>query len=144
MGDVLDVNLSGPLRCAQAVLPLMEGAGGGSIVNVSSVHGSSAHERLAAYAASKAALEMLTRTLALEWCEKGIRVNAVAPGYLETDMTAGLRAHDRWRSSLLERIPMNRFGDPAEVAGAVVFLASSASSYVTGATLAVDGGWLAR
>jgi NAD(P)-dependent dehydrogenase (short-subunit alcohol dehydrogenase family) len=142
--EVLDVNVAGSLRCCRAALPLLEAAGGASIVNVSSVHGSSAHERLIAYASSKAALEMVTRTLALEWSDRRIRVNAVAPGYLTTEMTAGLRGSDRWRAALLERIPMGRFGDVTEVVGAVLFLAGDAAGYITGATLAVDGGWLAR
>jgi NAD(P)-dependent dehydrogenase (short-subunit alcohol dehydrogenase family) len=141
--DVLDVNLSAPLVCARAALPLMEAAGGGSIVNVSSVHGARAHERLIAYAASKGGVEMVTRTLAVEWAPRGIRVNSVAPGYLETEMTVGLREHERWRSALLERIPLGRFGTTDEVAGAVLFLAGDASRYVTGTTLFVDGGWTA-
>jgi NAD(P)-dependent dehydrogenase (short-subunit alcohol dehydrogenase family) len=142
--DVLDVNLTAPLVCCRAALPLMEAAAGGSIVNISSVHGARAHERVAAYAASKGGLEMLTRTLALEWAPRGIRVNAVAPGYLETDMTARLRDHERWRAALLGRIPMGRFGTPAEVVGAVLFLAGESSRYVTGSTVLVDGGWTAR
>jgi NAD(P)-dependent dehydrogenase (short-subunit alcohol dehydrogenase family) len=141
--DVLDVNLSAPLACARAALPLIEAAGGGSIVNVSSVHGARAHERLIAYAASKGGLEMVTRTLAVEWASRGIRVNSVAPGYLETDMTTGLREHERWRAALLGRIPMGRFGTTGEVAGAALFLAGDVSRYVTGTTLFVDGGWTA-
>jgi len=141
--DVLDVNLTGPLLCCRAALPLMEAAGGGSIVNISSIHGTRAHERMVAYGASKGGLEMVTRTLAVEWAPRGIRVNAVAPGYLETDMTVGLREHDRWRASLLGRIPMGRFGRTDEVVGAVLYLASDWSRYVVGSTLFVDGGWAA-
>jgi NAD(P)-dependent dehydrogenase (short-subunit alcohol dehydrogenase family) len=141
--DVLDVNLSAPLACARAALPLLEATGGGSIVNVSSVHGMRAHERLIAYAASKGGLEMVTRTLAVEWAPRSIRVNSVAPGYLETDMTTGLREHERWRAALLGRIPMGRFGTTGDVAGAALFLAGDASRYVTGTTLFVDGGWTA-
>jgi NAD(P)-dependent dehydrogenase (short-subunit alcohol dehydrogenase family) len=141
--EVLDVNLAGAFSCAKAVLPLME-AGGGSIVNVSSIHGHAGHERLAAYAASKGGLEMLTRTLAVEWAPRGIRVNAVAPGYLNTDMTTWLRAHEHWGAQLLSRIPMGRFGEPEEIVASVLFLAGPSSSYITGATLFVDGGWTAR
>ncbi len=141
--EVLDVNLTAPLRCCRAALPLLEAAGGGSIVNVSSVHGARAHERLIAYAASKGGLEMVTRTLAVEWVERGIRVNAVAPGYLETEMTAGLRDHERWAAALLGQIPMRRFGQSAEVVPAVLFLAAETSSYITGTTLFIDGGWTA-
>ena len=141
---VVDINLWGPFACCKAAYPLMVNAGGGSIVNVSSVHGTAAHERLVAYAASKGGVEMVTRTLAVEWAPQNIRVNAVAPGYLETDMTAALREHDRWGLSLLSRIPMGRFGRTSEIVSAVLFLASSASSYVTGATLFADGGWTAQ
>jgi NAD(P)-dependent dehydrogenase (short-subunit alcohol dehydrogenase family) len=141
--DVLDVNLSAPFECCKAALPLFERAGGGSVVNISSIHGTRAHERVIAYAASKGGLEMVTRTLAVEWAARGIRVNSVAPGYLETDMTAGLREHARWSESLRARIPMARFAAAAEVVPAVLFLAGSGSSYITGATLYVDGGWTA-
>ena len=122
----------------------MEAAGGGTIVNVSSVHGSTGHERLSAYAASKGGLELLTRSLALEGAGRNIRVNALAPGYLETDMTRDLREHERWRAELLGKIPMGRFARPEELVGAMLFLAGPASSYMTGATLIVDGGWTAQ
>jgi NAD(P)-dependent dehydrogenase (short-subunit alcohol dehydrogenase family) len=138
---ILDVNLSGVFSFCRAAAPLMARTGG-SIINVSSIAGSVGQERLAAYAASKGGVEALTKTLALEWAARGIRVNAVAPGYIETDMTRDLLA-SRWRSRLLERIPLRRFGRPEEVVGAVVFLASEAASYITGATLFVDGGWTA-
>jgi len=140
--QVFDVNLFGAFACCKAAAALMPG--GGSIVNLSSVHASAAHERLLAYAASKGALEMVTRTLAVEWASRGIRVNSIAPGYLETDMTAGLRASDRWRESLLAKIPLGRFGSTSEIVGGVLFLAGSASSYITGATLYADGGWTAQ
>jgi NAD(P)-dependent dehydrogenase (short-subunit alcohol dehydrogenase family) len=140
---VLDVNLSAPLACCQRALPLLDAAGGGSIVNISSIHGSRAHERLIAYAASKGGLEMVTRTLAVEWATRGVRVNAVAPGYLETDMTAGLRDHERWSEALLSRIPMRRFGMTSEVVPVVLFLVGPGASYITGTTIYVDGGWTA-
>lgn len=141
--EVLQTNLSAPLIASRAALPLFEQAGGGSIVNISSIHGARAHERLIAYAASKGGLEMVTRTLAVEWADRGIRVNSVAPGYLETEMTVGLRDHERWGESLRGRIPMGRFGTTAEVAPAVLFLAGPGSSYITGTTLFIDGGWTA-
>jgi NAD(P)-dependent dehydrogenase (short-subunit alcohol dehydrogenase family) len=140
---VLDVNVTGTFMVAQQAARLMFESGGGSVVNISSIHGQVGMPRMAAYSASKGALDALTRTLALEWAERGIRVNAVSPGYFETEMTEGLRAHDRWRSHLLERIPIGRFGLPAEVVSAVLYLASPASSYVTGSNLRVDGGWAA-
>jgi NAD(P)-dependent dehydrogenase (short-subunit alcohol dehydrogenase family) len=124
-------------------LPLLERNGGGSIVNISSVHGARAHERLIAYAASKGGLDMVTRTLAVEWAERRVRVNAVAPGYIETEMTANLRGHAHWSSELIGRIPMRRFAATAEIVPAVLFLAGAGSSYMTGSTIYVDGGWTA-
>ncbi len=141
--DVLDVNLSAPLRCSLAALPLFERVGGGSVVNISSIYGSRAQERGIAYTASKGGLEMLTRTLAVEWASRGIRVNSVAPGYLETDLTVGLRESERWSEPLKSRIPMYRFAAPAEVVPAVMLLAGPGSSYITGTTIYVDGGWTA-
>lgn len=140
---VLDVNITGTFLCAQQAAGLMLERDGGSVVNISSIHGQVGMPRMAAYSASKGATDALTRTLALEWAKRGIRVNAVSPGYFETGMTEGLRSNDRWRSHLLERIPMGRFGVPTEVVSAVLYLASPASSYVTGSNLVVDGGWTA-
>ena len=142
--EVLDTNLIGAITCARAAFPLLLRSDAASVVNVSSVHGSRAHVRMLAYAASKGGIEMVTRTLAEEWADRGIRVNSLAPGYIETAMTEGLRAHDGWREKLLGRIPMSRFATTAEIASCVLFLASPASSYVTGTTLFADGGWTAR
>lgn len=141
---VLDTNLTAPFACCRAAFPLLANTDGASVVNISSLHGQRAHERLVAYAASKGGVEMLTRTLAVEWAARGVRVNAVAPGYLETDMTAGLREHPKWNAQLLRKIPMDRFGTTAEVVGCAMFLASPLAAYVTGATLLVDGGWAAQ
>lgn len=143
-GEIIGTNLSGAFSCCQAAAALLAAARTASVVNISSVHGFVAHERLVAYAASKGGLEMVTRTLAVEWASRGIRVNSVAPGYLETEMTAALRESERWSGSLLSRIPLGRFGTPAEVAAAALFLASGVSSYVTGTTFFVDGGWTAQ
>jgi NAD(P)-dependent dehydrogenase (short-subunit alcohol dehydrogenase family) len=142
-GEVLEVNLTAPLACCRAALPLLEQAPDGSVVNISSIHGTRAHERLLAYAASRGGLEMVTRTLAVEWASRGVRVNAVAPRYVETDMTSGVREHAHWSESLRARIPMGRFAALAEVTHAVLFLAGPRASYVTGTTLYVDGGWAA-
>jgi NAD(P)-dependent dehydrogenase (short-subunit alcohol dehydrogenase family) len=142
--DVLNVNLSAPFAMCRAALPLLKRGRHASIVNISSIHGTRAHERLTAYAASKGGLEMLTRTLAVEWASLGIRVNSVAPGYLETDMTADLRDHPRWSEALKARIPLRRFGAPAEVTPAVLMLAGAAGTYITGTTFYVDGGWTAE
>jgi NAD(P)-dependent dehydrogenase (short-subunit alcohol dehydrogenase family) len=141
--EVIDVNVTGTFLCARAAGRLMLRAGSGSIINVSSVHGRAAGERLAAYAASKGAVDALTRTLAVEWAERGVRVNALVPGYFETDLTEGLRSSDRWRSRLLDRTPLRRFGVPDELVGAALFLASDCAGYMTGAAITVDGGWTA-
>lgn len=139
---ILDVNLTGAFICSQAAGQHMLAASSGSIISISSVHGQMGWPRLAAYAASKGGLELLTRTLAIEWADRNVRVNAVAPGYFATEMTAGLRASTR-SDELVHRIPFGRFGLPQEVVGAVLFLASDMSSYVTGSTVSVDGGWTA-
>lgn len=141
--EMLAVNLSAPLHCCQAALPLLERAGGGSIVNVSSIHGTRAHERLIAYAATKGGLEMVTRTLAVEWAPRGIRVNSLAPGYMETDMTVGLRENERLSVSLTSRIPVRRFAKVAEMVPIVLLMAGTGSSYMTGTTIYLDGGWTA-
>jgi len=141
--SVIDVNLNGTFYCARAAARLMMKGDGGSIINITSIHGRVGMARLAAYSASKGGTEALTRTLALEWAEEGIRVNSVSPGYFATEMTEGLRSNDKWRKGLLNRIPLGRFGEPADVVPAVLFLASPLSRYMTGACLTVDGGWTA-
>jgi NAD(P)-dependent dehydrogenase (short-subunit alcohol dehydrogenase family) len=142
--QVIDVNLSGAFLCSQAASRLMLPQSAGSIINISSIHGGSGMARLAPYSASKAGLEALTRTLALEWASHGVRVNTVSPGYFVTDMTEDLRRHEGWNARLINRIPMRRFGDPSELVPLVVYLASPASSYVTGANFYIDGGWRAE
>jgi NAD(P)-dependent dehydrogenase (short-subunit alcohol dehydrogenase family) len=142
--EVLETNLLGAFACSCAALPLLEAAPDPAVVNVSSIHGARSYRRLLAYAMSKGGLEMMTRVLADEWAGRGIRVNSLAPGYIETEMTAGLRAHDGLSVDLLGRIPMGRFAGVAEITACAMFLASPIASYVTGATLFADGGWSAR
>ena len=143
--DVLDVNLKAAFFLAQAVARrLVEQRHGGKIVNVASMLSFQGGVRVASYTASKSGILGLTRLLANEWAARGINVNAIAPGYMATDNTAPLRADPLRAAEILARIPAGRWGEPADLDGAVVFLASSASDYVHGTTLAVDGGWLAR
>lgn len=140
--NVIDINLSGSFYCCREAGRLM--SEGASMVNISSIHGQVGMPRLAAYSASKGGVEALTRTLALEFAARGIRVNCLAPGYFETDMTSDLRSSDSWRERLLQGIPMGRFGLPDEVVPTVLFLSSPLSSYMTGSLLTLDGGWTAH
>ena len=142
-GHVLDVNVTGSFLCAREAGKVMLDGAGGAIVNISSIHGQVGMERMVAYSASKGAVDALTRTLALEWADRGIRVNTLSPGYFETDMTEALRGHKKWRGHLLSRIPLGRFGIPEELVSAALFLSSDASGFMTGANLVVDGGWTA-
>ncbi|MCC6381283.1 MAG: SDR family oxidoreductase [Dehalococcoidia bacterium] len=137
---VVDVNLRGAYFASVEVAQRMFAAGrGGSVVNVSSVGGIVPLERLAVYSATKAGLHQLTRAFALEWADRGVRVNAIAPGWTETDFTGDLFA-SRHGEQLRGDVPMGRFAVPDDIVGAAVFLASDASRYVTGAILPVDGG----
>jgi NAD(P)-dependent dehydrogenase (short-subunit alcohol dehydrogenase family) len=141
--DVLDVNLGGTFYCCRAAARHMLVRESGSIVNVSSVHGSTGVANMAAYGASKGAVENLTRSLGVEWARRGVRVNCLAPGYIETDMTyAYLRS--RYGDQVRDGIPMGHPGTASDIVGAALFLASAASRYVTGAIIPVDGGWTAR
>lgn len=144
MREVLETNLIGAFACTRASFPLLERGEAPSVVNVSSVHGSRSHARLLAYAVSKGGMEMLTRTLADEWADRGIRVNSLAPAYIETEMSDGIREHERLGAGVLARTPLDRFATTAEIAACALFLASPIASYVTGATLLADGGWSAR
>lgn len=141
---VLSVNLDSVWLLSQAAGRLMTEQGAGKIVIVSSVLGSQGGVRVPAYAASKHAVIGLTRALCNEWAPKGVNVNAIAPGYTATDNTQALRDDPDRSRALLDRIPAGRFAEPAEIAGAAVFLASDAASYCHGSVVTVDGGWLAR
>lgn len=142
---VLDVNLKGYFLFAQACARHMKAQGRGAIVNNSSICGEVAIKNIVAYNASKGGVNMLTRTLALEWAPFGIRVNAFAPSYMEAFMPGAASEHDTAKEqSIRDLTPLGRRGKPEELVGPVVFLASDASSYVTGEILMVDGGWTAR
>ncbi|MFD3307237.1 SDR family NAD(P)-dependent oxidoreductase [Streptomyces sp. NPDC058694] len=140
---VLDINLQGTFYCCREAGKVMLQQGSGSIVNVSSVHASTGFERIAAYAASKGGVEALSKALAVEWADRGVRVNALAPGYFRTDLSSGL-LDSRWGERIVQGTPLGRVGNVEELGGAAVFLASDASRFVTGTTLTVDGGWTAR
>lgn len=139
---VLRVNLDGTFHVCRAAGRAMLAQGSGAIVNVTSVHAEVGSERIAAYAASKGAVTALSRTLAVEWADRGVRVNCLAPGYVPTDLSSGLLDSPRG-AGIRARIPMGRTGMPHEVAGAAVFLLSDAAAYTTGATITTDGGWTA-
>jgi 2-deoxy-D-gluconate 3-dehydrogenase len=142
---VIDVNLKSVFFLAQAAARrFMAQGGGGKIVNVASMLSFQGGIRVPSYTASKSGVLGLTRLLANEWAPKGINVNAIAPGYMATANTAPLRADAARSAEILGRIPAGRWGQPEDLAGAVVFLCSSAADYVHGTVIAVDGGWLAR
>jgi 2-deoxy-D-gluconate 3-dehydrogenase len=142
---VLDLNLKSVFFLSQAAArAMLEGAGRGKIINIASMLSFQGGIRVAAYTASKSAIAGLTRGLANEWAARGINVNAIAPGYFETNNTIALRADAERSADILKRIPAGRWGKPQDLGGAAVFLASSASDYVHGTVLPVDGGWLAR
>ncbi len=142
--DVVEVNLTGVFRCCQVVGARMLASGRGSIVNLASVHSRIASPGRAAYCATKTGLVGLTRALAVEWASRGVRVNAVAPGYINTRLTMdAIRSGLISESELLDRIPLGRLGTAEHVAKSVVFLASNDSAYVTGTTIETDGGYVA-
>jgi 3-oxoacyl-[acyl-carrier protein] reductase len=135
---VIDVNLKGSLRWCRAVVRPMMKARGGSIVNVSSIVGLVGSPGQSNYAAAKAGMMGMTRSLAAELGGRGVRVNSIAPGYIQTDMTSGLP--EDLKASSLEKVPLGRLGDPEDIAKGVLFLASDQSTYITGTTLVIDGG----
>jgi len=137
---ILDTNLNGVFWCAQAAGKVMAAAGGGVIINVSSVAGINPSRNLCHYSVAKAGVSMLTRCLALELAPYGVRVNEVNPGLIETDLNRADIAQDDFRLARLSRIPLGRVGTPEDVAGAVVFLASERASLITGHGVVIDGG----
>ncbi|MFY9513920.1 MAG: 2-dehydro-3-deoxy-D-gluconate 5-dehydrogenase KduD [Rubrivivax sp.] len=143
--DVVDLNLKTVFFFSQAAARqfLAQGSGG-KIINVASMLSYQGGVRVPSYTASKSGVMGITRLMANEWAAHGINVNAIAPGYMATNNTAALRKDEARNASILERIPAGRWGVPEDLGGPVVFLASKASDYVNGYTVAVDGGWLAR
>lgn len=141
-----EVNVFAAFHLAQLAARRMMEAGGGSIVNVASVLGmvAGAPMSAASYSSSKGAVINLTRELAVQWASRGVRVNALAPGWFDTEMTSGMTGSEKATAWVERNTPMRRFGRPDELDGALLFLASDASSFCTGSILTVDGGWTAR
>ncbi|MAM10975.1 MAG: 2-deoxy-D-gluconate 3-dehydrogenase [Rhizobiaceae bacterium] len=143
--DVMNINIKSVFFLSQAVARrFIEQGHGGKIINVASMLSFQGGIRVPSYTASKSGVMGITKLLANEWAHHGINVNAIAPGYMATNNTAALRADEERSNEILGRIPAARWGLPRDLAGPAVFLASDASSYVNGYTIAVDGGWLAR
>ncbi|KXB09046.1 2-deoxy-D-gluconate 3-dehydrogenase [candidate division MSBL1 archaeon SCGC-AAA385M11] len=138
---VINTNLRGYFLMSRQVAPLMLDQGSGKIINMASILGAVALATQAAYASSKGGIMQLTKVMALEWAQKGIQVNAIAPTYFETPLVAQLRNDPEKYKFITERTPMGRWGQPEELSGTAIFLASKASDFITGQTVFVDGGW---
>ena len=141
---VIDINLKGPWLCCRAVAPVMKRQKWGRVVNVSSMLGEISLPNRSPYASSKGGLTLMTKTLALEWASSGINVNALCPGPFMTEINTALLNDPVAAAAMVSKVPLGRWGDPAEIGPAVLFLASEASSYMTGATLFIDGGYTAQ
>ena len=142
--DVIQINLNALFFLSQAAGKVMAEQGSGKIISVASLLSFQGGILVPSYAAAKSGVAGVTRALANEWAAKGINVNAIAPGYMATDNTAPIRADEKRNQAILERIPAGRWGEPADLKGIAVFLASAASDYMHGVIVPVDGGWLAR
>ncbi|WP_209122696.1 SDR family NAD(P)-dependent oxidoreductase [Alkalihalobacillus sp. BA299] len=142
--QVMDLNVKSLFFCCQAAGKLMKEQGFGKIINLASVAGAVGDVGISPYTASKAAVINLTRSLSLEWARYGIQVNAIGPAYIKTDMNNEALENEKVLNKIVGKTPLNRLGQPSELSGAVILLASDASSYMTGQTIFVDGGWLAQ
>lgn len=141
---IIRVNLRGTFLCCKHIGKQMIKNNGGSIINVATTAGITGVARAPAYCASKAGVILLTKSLALEWARYNVRVNAISPHYLETELTKELRGSGKIYRGLIKEIPLKRFGQPSEMLGVVLLLASDSSSYMTGSVIVADGGYLAR
>jgi gluconate 5-dehydrogenase len=137
--DIINVNLTGLFLCCKHVGGAI--GEGGSVINITSIAGRGGLLRSTSYCASKGGAELFTKALALDWAKRKVRVNALAPGWVDTELTHGFLGHDVHGTRSLERTPLGRFGTPRDMAGGVIFLASDASAFITGHSLVVDGGW---
>jgi 2-deoxy-D-gluconate 3-dehydrogenase len=142
--DVMQIDLKAAFFLSQAAARVMISQGRGKIINIASMLSFQGGIIVPSYTAAKSGIAGMTRALANEWAQKGVNVNAIAPGYMATDNTAPLRADPNRAPTILERIPAGRWGTPEDLKGTVVFLASAASDYLCGAIIPVDGGWLTR
>lgn len=142
--QVLAVNLDGPFLCSRAAYPAMKAGGGGKVINIGSLMSIFGHAKASAYGASKGGVVQLTKALAIAWAADGIQVNAILPGWIDTDLTRGARQQLPGLEEVVQtRTPEGRWGVPSDLGGPAVFLASAASDFVTGTTLIVDGGFAA-
>ncbi len=141
--EIINTNIFGTFNCCKLAFPLLSKCSSSSIINISSIGGVIGLPRVAIYTASKGAIVTFTKAISIEWAPYNIRVNAICPGFIETDMTKGLSSKSELKEQVISRIPMGRFGKPEEVAKAAVFLASDGASYITGHCLIIDGGWTA-
>ncbi len=139
---VIDTNLTAPLLVAQAVSPAMVRRGSGKIINICSLANEIGRPSITPYMAAKGGLKMLIKSMAVEWAKDNIQVNAIGPGFFKTELNTSLVQDQAFNGWVCERTPAGRWGDPAELAGAAIFLASDASNYVNGQVIYVDGGFL--
>lgn len=142
--SVINIDLKGVWLCTKACIPEMLKKGKGKIINITSIAGLIGFEQSAAYCAAKGGVVNLTREMALDYAPKGILVNAIAPGVIETDMTSPMLSDEKSKQSFLEKTPVGRIGKPEDIAFAALFLASEESNFVAGQTIVVDGGWTIR
>lgn len=141
--EIVSTNLDGVFYCCKYFTAAMLEAKKGSVINISSIAGKVGLRRQVPYCATKGGVEQITRALALDWADAGVRVNGIGYGFIKTDLTSAITGHEHLGPQLLARTPLARFGNVEEVTGAAIFLASDAASYMTGHTIMVDGGWTA-